>query len=257
MPRHHLRLFLSFFLTATTPTWAVDHNNLDEGRPLQIEDAYPIAYGELSAETGVRVSHDRHGDDRVAFPLELLYGAYWNLHLGLGSTLATSPHAIDDPEKSGDLRLFGLYNFNQETLRIPALAMKLTLDSPSGLRSRGVDTELKGILTHTVGHGRVHLNAGYQFIGHARDGERDGRYEVVLGAQYPWGYPRSFTTTLLADLFTRQSTHGNDTNNAGVEIGLRRQIAPLVIVDAGIGTEFVGPSDREIFFATVGISFGF
>ena len=205
----------------------------------------------------MRASHNRHGDDRAAFPLELLYGAYWNLHLGLGSTLATSPRSIGDPEKSGDLRLFGLYNLNQETLRIPALAVKLTLDFPSGMRSRGVDTELKGILTRTVGHGRVHLNAGYQFIGHARHAERSGRYEVVLGAQYPWGYPRSFTTTVLADVFTRQATRFDETNNSGVEIGVRRQIAPSVIVDAGIGTECVGPSERDLFFATVGVSFGF
>jgi hypothetical protein len=256
MTRYHLTLLLSLFITAA-PTWAVDHNNLDEGRPLQMEDAYPIAYGELSAETGVRGSHNRHGDDRVTFPIELLYGAYWNLHLGLGSTLATSPHTIDDPEKSGDLRLFGLYNLNQETLRIPALAVKFILDFPSGIRSRGVDTELKGILTRTVGHGRVHLNAGYQFIGNARDAERDERYEVVLGVQYPWGYPRSFTTTVLADVFTRQATRFNETNNSGVEIGLRRQIAPSIILDAGIGTECVGPSERDLFFATVGVSFGF
>jgi len=256
MTHYYLILFLSLFITAA-PTWAVDHNNLDEGRPLQVEDAYPIAYGELSAETGVRVSYNRHGDDRVAFPMELLYGAYWNLHLGLGSTLFTSPQTIDDPEKSGDLRLLGLYNLNQETLRIPALAVKLTLDFPSGIRSRGVDTELKGILTRTVGHGRVHLNAGYQFIGNARDAERDGRYEVLLGAQYPWGYPRSFTTTVLADVFTHQATRFNETNNSGVEIGMRRQIAPAIILDAGIGTEFIGLSERDLFFATVGVSLGF
>src|SRR6266404_5144186 len=30
---------------------AVDHGNLDEGRPLRLEDAYPIAHGEISVET--------------------------------------------------------------------------------------------------------------------------------------------------------------------------------------------------------------
>ena len=257
MTRYHLTLFFSFFLTSATPTWAVDHNNLDEGRPLQMEDAYPMACGGRSAKTRMRASRNRHGAERVAAPLIRSSGANWKPHLGLGSTLATSPHTIDDPEKSGDLRLFGLYNLNQETLRIPALAVKLTLDFPSGIRSHGVDTELKGMLTRTVGHGRVHLNAEYQFIGNARGNKRNGRYEVVLGAQYPWGYPHSFTTTVLADVFTRQAARFNETNNSGVEIGIRRQIAPLVIVDAGIGTECVGPSDRDLFFATVGISFGF
>jgi hypothetical protein len=98
------------------PVWATDHNNLDEGRPLRIEDAYPIAYGEVSAETGVRFTHNRQSPDRFAFPVELLYGAYWNLQLGIGSTPATQPRTIDEAEKSGDLRTFALYNFNQETV---------------------------------------------------------------------------------------------------------------------------------------------
>jgi hypothetical protein len=239
------------------PVWAVDHNNLDEGRPLRLEDAYPSAYGELSAETGVRLSLNRQSPDRVAFPVELLYGAYWNLQLGLGSTLATEPHTIDEAEKSGDLRTFALYNFNQETLRLPAFAAKLSLDFPTGLHSRGVDTELKGIMTRSFGQARAHLNVGYEFVGHARDGERDGRYEAVLGAQYPVGYPRFMNTTVLADVFTQQSVHAGETNPSGVEVGIRRQIAPLTVLDVGLGTEFAGPAERSPFFATVGVSIGF
>jgi hypothetical protein len=40
-------------LLAPPQVFAVDHNNLDEGRPTRLEDAYPIAYGELSTESGV------------------------------------------------------------------------------------------------------------------------------------------------------------------------------------------------------------
>jgi hypothetical protein len=239
------------------PVWATDHNNLDEGRPLRIEDAYPIAYGELSAETGARFTHNRQSPDHFAFPIEILYGAYWNLHLGLGSTLATQPHTIDEAEKSGDLRTFALYNFNQETVRLPALAAKLSLDFPTGVRSRGVDTELKGIVTRSFGPIRTHLNVGYEFVGHARDGARAGRYDIVLGAQYPLGYPRHFDTTLLADVFTQQSVHARDRNPSGIEVGIRRQVAPLTVVDVGVGTEFVGPAERTPFFVMVGVSVGF
>jgi hypothetical protein len=129
--------FLIVGCLVAAPVWAVDHNNLDEGRPLRLEDAYPIAYGELSAETGARVSLNRQSPDRVAFPVELLYGAYRNLQVGIGSTLATEPRTIDETEKSGDLRTFALYNVNQETLRLPALAAKLSLDFPTGIHSRG------------------------------------------------------------------------------------------------------------------------
>src|SRR6266852_2043527 len=95
----HSAFALALLCLIAKPAWAIDHNNLDEGRPLRLEDAYPIAYGELSAETGARFSLNRRSPDRFAFPIEILYGAYWNLHLGLESTLATQPRTIDEPEK--------------------------------------------------------------------------------------------------------------------------------------------------------------
>ena len=248
-------LALAWLMAA--PVWAVDHNNLDEGRPLRLEDAYPIAYGEFSAEAGTRFSLNRKSPDRVAFPVELLYGAYRNLQLGLGSTLATEPRTIDESEKSGDLRTFALYNFNQETLRLPAFAAKVSLDFPTGVRSRGVDTEVKGIVTRSFGQLRTHLNVGYEFVGEAGDGERNGRYEVVLGAQYPFGYPRFFNTTVLADVFMQPSVHRGGSNPSGIELGLRQQVAPLTVLDIGVGTEFTGPSERTPFFALVGVSVGF
>jgi hypothetical protein len=248
---------LALLCLTTTPAWAIDHNNLDEGRPLRFEDAYPIAYGELSAETGAQLLLNRHKTDRFAFPIEVLYGAYWNLHVGIGSTVSTQPRKIDESEKSGDLRTSALYNFNQETLRLPALAVKLGLDFPTGVRSQGVDTKLTGIMTRSVGPARTHINVGYEFVGSAGDGERDGRYTVVLGAQYPLGYPRHFDTTLLADIFTQQAVRSGETNPSGIEVGIRRQIAPLVIIDAGVGTEFTGPAERTSFFATAGVSVGF
>lgn len=248
---------LALLSLVATPAWAIDHNNLDEGRPLRFEDAYPIAYGELSAETGAQFVLNRHKTDRFAFPLEVLYGAYWNLQVGVGSTLSTQPRTIDGPEKSGDLRAFALYNFNQETLRLPALAAKLSLDLPTGEHSHGVDTKLTGIVTRSLGPARVHLNLGYEFVGSASDGGRNGRYDVVLGAQYPLGYPHHFDTTLLADVFTQQAVRSGETNPSGIEVGIRRQIAPLVVIDAGVGTEVAGPAERVPFFATAGISLGF
>jgi len=248
---------LALLSLVVTPVWAIDHNNLDEGRPLRFEDAYPIAYGELSAETGAQFVLNRRKTDRFAFPLEVLYGAYWNLQVGVGSTLSTQPRTIDEPEKSGDLRTFALYNFNQETLRLPALAAKLSLDLPTGEHSHGVDTKLTGIVTRSLGPARVHLNLGYEFVGRAGDGGRNGRYDGVLGAQYPLGYPRHFDTTLLADVFTQQAVRSGETNPSGIEVGIRRQIAPLVVIDAGVGTEFIGPAERVPFFATAGISLGF
>lgn len=135
-------------LAACTPAaYAIDHKNLDEGRPLRLEDAYPIASGEWAVEAGAGFTVQRRRADRAFFPVEVLYGAYPNLQLSVGSTITTDPRELDDPTKSGDLQLSGLYNFNQETVTLPALAAKVTVNFPTGVESSGIDVELKSIAT--------------------------------------------------------------------------------------------------------------
>jgi len=62
---------------------------------------------------------------------------------------------------------------------------------------------------------------------------------------------------LIMDIYTRQSDLKGQRNNTGVEIGLRHQLTSRIVLDSGIGTEFVGPSDRSALFGTVGLSVGF
>lgn len=104
---------------------AIDHKNLEAGRPLRLEDAYPISTGEIAIETGGGLTLQRRRPDRGFFPIQILYGALPNLQLEVGSTLSTEPRSIEEQTKSGDLRLGALYNFNQETMRMPAFAAKL------------------------------------------------------------------------------------------------------------------------------------
>ena len=68
---------------STATVYAVDHSNLDEGRPLQLEDPYPIATGEITVEAGLGFTIERRSEDRSFFPIQVLYGAYPNLQLGL------------------------------------------------------------------------------------------------------------------------------------------------------------------------------
>jgi hypothetical protein len=71
------------------------------------------------------------------------------------------------------------------------------------------------------------------------------------------GYPTSFRDTLIASVYTRQSDQRGQNNNTGVEIGLRHQLTSRIVLDCGLGTEFVGPSDRAALLGTVGASVGF
>ncbi len=242
---------------APSPTWAIDHKNLDEGRPLRLEDAYPIAAGEWAIEAGAGATFQRRSANRGLFPLEILYGAWPNLQLGVGTTLSTDPHEIDEQRKSGDLELSALYNFNQETLTLPALGARVELNLPTGVDSSGVDVALKAIATKSFDRLAVHFNAAYEFLTGTTGDERDGRYQLVLGASYPVGAPRYTRTTLVGDIFTEQSVHRGESNIVGAEIGFRHQLTPRIVLDAGLGTEFAGPADRAEFFFTTGVSVGF
>lgn len=238
-------------------THAIDHKNLDENRPLRLEDAYPIAQGEWALETGAGYSIERRGRDRAFFPLEILYGAFPNFHASLGTTLFTNPRDLDEPEKSGDLRLGGLYNFNQETRSLPAFGLKGSLNSPTGVRSSGVDFELKGLVTKSFNRLSLHFNPAYEFIGGGGQEDRDGRYSFTLGTSYPIGAPKYTRTTLVGDFFTEQSARRGESNVWGAEVGFRHQMTQRLVLDLGVGSEFAGPAKRSPFFLKTGISLAF
>lgn len=239
------------------PAPAIDHSNLDENRPLRLEDPYPIAAGEWALEAGAGYTIERRGTDRGFFPIEILYGAWPNLHLSIGSTLSTSPREIDGQERSGDLHLGALYNLNQETITLPALGLKAALDLPTGVRSAGVDVDVKAIASKSFGRLGIHVNGGYDFLSGTASGERDGRYEVVVGSSYPVGAPRYTRTLLLADVFTEQSVHHGDSNTLGTEAGFRHQLTHRIVLDFGAGSELAGPAERARLFVTAGCSVAF
>ncbi|MDR4481107.1 MAG: transporter [Nitrospira sp.] len=240
-----------------SPVSALDHDNLDPNRPIGMEDAYAIPKGEIGLEGGVRFNDRREGRTRVTFQPQIIYGAFDNTQIEIQGDLFTEPRSLVGANKSGDLHLGVLYNFNTETLTLPAFAVRVEADLPTGVNSTGVDTQLTGILTRSFGRLRVHLNAGYTVIGSPQGQERPGAYRAVAAVSYPLGYPMSFRDTLIASVYTRQSDLRGQTNHTGVEIGIRHQLTSRVVLDGGLGTEFVGPADRAALLGTVGVSVGF
>jgi hypothetical protein len=222
-----------------------------------MEDAYAIPKGEIGLEGGVRFNDRREGRTRVTFQPQIIYGAFDNMQIEIQGDLFTEPNTLVGANKSGDLHLGLLYNFNTETVTLPALAVRVEADLPTGVNSKGVDTQFTGILTRSFGRLRVHLNAGYTTLGSPQGQERPGAYRAVAAVSYPLGYPTSFRDTLIASVYTRQSDLRGQRNNTGVEVGIRHQLTSRFVLDAGLGTEFVGPADRAALLGTVGLSVGF
>ena len=239
------------------PVLALDHDNLDPNRPIGMEDAYAIPKGEIGMEGGVRFNDRREGRTRVTFQPQIIYGAFENTQIEIQGDLMSDPHTLVGAAKSGDLHLGVLYNFNTETISLPAFAARVEVDLLTGVNSKGVDTQLTGILTRSFGRLRVHLNAGYTVLGSPQGQERPGAYRAVAAVSYPLGYPTSFRDTLIASLYTRESDLRGQRNHSGVEIGLRHQLSSRLVLDGGLGTEFAGPSDRAALLGTIGLSVGF
>jgi hypothetical protein len=249
-----LLLALSF-----APLPAADHSNLDDGRPARVEDAYAVSQGELSIEVGPQFISRRSQNERAAFDLELTYGLAPNLHVGMETGRFTDPGGEEGGsfERSGDVGVSALYNLNQETRSMPALGFKVKANLPTGIDSRGMDAEAKLLVTRSIRRLSLHANAVYRKMDGTAPGERESRFEHVLGASYPLGAPLHTRTLLVADLFVEQAGRHDERNTAGAEAGIRHQLTQRVVIDAGLGSELRGPEDRNTFTATAGVSVSF
>jgi len=137
------------------------------------------------------------------------------------------------------------------------LGMRVTVNTPTGISSSGVDVRVKGLITKSFDRLSVHFNPAFEVLSGTTATERDSRYEMALGASYPIGAPKHTLTTLLGDVFTGQGPRRGEPQIVGAEVGIRRQWTPWTVLDAGLGTEFAGPTNRASFFLTVGFSMGF
>ena len=191
------------------------------------------------------------------FQPQPIIGALNNTQLELSSDVSTDPRSVVGDDKSGNLTVGALYNFNTETLNLLAFAARVQLGFPTGVNAKGVDTAVTGVMSRSFGRWRTHLNVGYTFLGSPQGQERTGTYRVVAAVSYPLGYPTSFRDTIIANVFTRQSDLVGQRNPTGIGIGLRHQVSSRVVADIGIGSELFGPADRSVFFSTLGLSVGF
>lgn len=222
-------------------THAADHMNLEEGLPTQIEDAYPIAYRGREIQGFARYERTDDGrDDRAALEPRLEVGAAPNLQVSLSTPLL---FGSADRTGSRNLDLGALYNFNTESLRVPAFALAARAEFPTGINSNGVDTTLKFIATKTLGGytlQRVHLNAAWLHNAGRRTGERGDRYSLVLG------YNRALTADLMfVTDYVREQEREKEKTADILEAGVRYQLTPLTVLAAGAGAG-IGEDSPEV-----------
>jgi hypothetical protein len=231
------------------PAAAADHDNLEEGLPVTIEDAFPIAYRGREVQGLVRYDNlDDDPDGNHLFTLEprFEFGAFRNFQAAI-----RVPYRVGSAgeAETGEAGFEALYNFNAETLTLPAFALKAGVGVPFGPDTQGAETTLKAILTKTIGetwvNRKIHLNAAWVHKFDAMDDERDDRYVLAFG----YSQPLRSDLLLVADIVREQELEEDKAINL-VEAGLRWQMTPLTVLTAGVGAGF-GPDSPDV-RATIG-----
>ena len=244
-------------LGATSARAQIDYRNLDDGRPVHTEDAYPVERYAFELLTPAEFRSFAGGLETTTLSGELEYGLVPNGQVGLAVPFAF----VRQPGGSGlgdfglaGLRLHGLYNFNTESRSLPAVALRADLAVPVGALAGDVArVTLKAIATRSWGLTRGHVNAAWSF------GSDAGLTEA--GAAARWSGSLAVDRTLFRSslLLVVEGLVEQEVRGAPTAVvlsgGARWQRSPTVVLDVGISRRVTSTGPN--FGATVGVSRAF
>jgi hypothetical protein len=225
-------LLLSLAFAAVPAARAADHNNLEPNIPTQVEDAYPIPY--LGREVQGYSTYDRTRDGKdlllIAPVVEYGFARNWQGSIGVPYRVGNSQETAG----SGNPQVSAFYNFNTESLSLPAFAVSVREAFPGGKGHAGIDSQIKLIATKTLGPGdhldELHVNLVYLNAGHPEDDMRRNRYQAILGYSRRIGLDNVLVTD-----FVRSQDQFQGQNSNTVELGLRHQVTPQTLYAVGLG----------------------
>jgi hypothetical protein len=229
-------------------------SNLEPERPLEMEDAIPVAYRGFSGSADWTYSVHKGALNDYGPGFTLLYGPLRGLETGAAIRWVTRPgRNASRGISSGDLDLHALYQLVDESGGAPAIAARIGVQFPTGLDSKGTDLHLAALATRSFDAFRLNANVRYTRLGAISGQERRDRYEGVLGADFllPNG---STNTVLMADVSARSNPLLNSETIYEVEAGARHRIGSQTLVFLGAGSELTGNADRARFRVRVGIT---
>ena len=233
-----------------------DYYNTDAGRPIRVEDAYPVERRAFELQLApLRLERSR-GIYTWGVEPEVAFGLLPRTHLEIGFPLVLMD-AAGTRSSSGlaGVELSMLHNLNVET-SVPALALVADLLLPAG--GFGPDrtySSVKGIATKTFTWMRFHANGQYTF-GSASTSPGPGvhlsRWMGGLAADKTFPL-KSFLLT--GEVVAEQPMETTEDVEWSAATGIRYQWSPRLAVDAGVGMRLGG--DERPWFVTFGSAYAF
>ncbi|MGI9189453.1 MAG: hypothetical protein ACR2F9_04830 [Longimicrobiaceae bacterium] len=281
--RSSKRLLVSFFFAAallsasgsTSLAAQTDYYNLDAGRPVLIEDAYPTERYAFELQLApLRLERESGGVYHWGVEPEIAYGILPRTQVEVGV-----PVVFRDVGGDGELGVAGidlavLHNLNVETSGLPAFGIAADVLLPVGeFAPARVYPSLKGIVTRTFGFARFHVNGQVTF-GPDADPLRDvqplpAADDIAVAAPEDphleevsrWLAGVAVDRTLplksmllIADVYARQPLVEDDDVEWNVGAGVRYQLSPRLAIDGGVGRRLTGDPG---WFVTFGTAYAF
>lgn len=240
-------------MVSVIPAVASDHANLEENLPTELEDAYPIKFRSREFQGVVRYIDEGDEQHRMVYQPIFEFGIFPNTQMNIAAEFYSGN---TDREGSGDVSTELFYNFNTESLWIPATAVAVKAEFPTGEDSRGVDVTTKLILSkmpfvRSTLHHRVHANLIWTHNGGRERGkERSDLFKGIFGVSMRAGKD----TTFILDYVREQKEEKHKDSNV-VEAGFRRQLTPFTLATLGAGAG-IG-DDSEKYRVTIGFQHTF
>ena len=241
---------------AASPSHAQHLSDLEPERPIGIEDARPVSYRAIAGAVDWSYSVHRSSiPDDTGPGLSVLYGALRGLELGAALRYVTHPgrNALQGIS-SGDLEVHALYGVATESASRPAMAVRLGVQFPTGLDSRGTDLHLTALATRSFDALRLHGNLRWIRLGDTLATERADRVEAAVGVDFLADRAGSTDTILLAGVSVKSSRVLAAETVVEVEVGLRRKVGAQMVFFAGVGSALTGERDRTRLGLRAGLS---
>lgn len=254
---------LAGFSSVTRPVHGqTDYYNTDAGRPIVIEDAYPVERRAFEIQAApLRLERSRGGSYHWGIEPELAFGILPRTQVEIGFPLAFREAGGGARASSGlaGIELSALHNLNVETT-IPALGVAASALLPAG--GLGPDKAYfaaKGIVTRTFSWVRFHLNGEYTFGSRSSDAE-NGSAGVAEISRWMAGVAvdRTFplrSMLLTAEVFAREPLVRDEDVEWNSGAGVRYQLSPRLAIDGGAGRRLTG--DDRSWYVTFGSAYAF
>lgn len=165
------------------------------------------------------------GDDDVAAGLSLKYGVFENTYVEL--ELIPINFGDGGDQGAGELELTVFHQWTSESNAPVAFGTWASMRIPSGDGSEGVDGELSGAITHSLGSNwRAHLNGSVKTAnGVMGDGDDSNRRDFQWSVGTGLDYQCDADTIGTINWINRSNDQNGENNDNILEVGFARKIA--------------------------------